>query len=119
MPPASVRRGRRKSTATSRPRVTSSPTSSRTSRRQPSHGVSPFAAMIPPGIVQCFLYVGFTMSNRPDPSKISAPADAGIRGSTNASPFPSSDMTAMVGGCAQRNPRHNGNVQVYADAWSP
>ena len=52
MPPGRPGRGRRKSMHASRPWRTSIPHSSRTSRRQASHGVSPSASMTPPGIVQ-------------------------------------------------------------------
>ena len=54
-PPGFEGLGRRKSTATSRPCSTTRPTSSCTSRRQASQGVSPSASMIPPGMVQCAL----------------------------------------------------------------
>ena len=78
--PGRAGRGRRKSTHTRRPVRTSRPHSSRTSRWQASHGVSPSASMTPPGIVHPDLYVGFRISRRPLRSKISAPADAGMAG---------------------------------------
>jgi hypothetical protein len=40
--------------------------------------------MTPPGIVQPVLYVGLRISSRPGWSKISAPADTGIAGSSGA-----------------------------------
>lgn len=52
IPPLRPGRGRRKSTHASRARVTTSPHSSRTSRWQACHGVSPSASITPPGIVQ-------------------------------------------------------------------
>jgi len=50
-PPARRVRGRRKSTQASRPALTARPVSSATSRRHPSHGVSPSSSSWPPGTV--------------------------------------------------------------------
>jgi len=82
IPPGRPGRGRRKSTQTSSPWRSSRPHSSRVSRRQASHGVSPSASTIPPGMVHPDLYVGLRISSRPSRSQTSAPADAGILGGT-------------------------------------
>ena len=53
--PRTARTRAAESTAASRPRATSMPVSSRTSRRHASHGDSPSASITPPGIVQPLL----------------------------------------------------------------
>ena len=90
--PGRFGRGRRKSTQANSPRSMTTPHSSSVSRRHASHGDSP-ASTWPPGIDQRFLYDVFTIRRDPALSKISAPAEAGVRGtSTNAPALRSSLM---------------------------
>ena len=83
MPPGRPGRGGRKSTHASRPECTSSPHSSRTSRRQACHGVSPSASITPPGIVHPVLYVGLRQEP-PGAVEDQRPGRGGYRGQFRA-----------------------------------